>query len=189
MVWFGVGIMEYSTERDSNIKKKIYSDSTGQLGHTNRSLSKTAASWKNAGKSIYIKPLFEKKKSFWPLVPNMKWSLLLIYPQSELLCVTSLQRFSCVFRGTKICISGVVLQLHSCLGQFVSSGALHPVLYLIYSVFDCFVLDLGLTGLGLCPRKSVAGSPGTSQVSWVSRWAWHSANLSPKHRDALAFAI
>lgn len=162
------------------MKKNIHSDNTGQLSHTNRYWSKTAESWKNASKQIYTKPFFEKKKSFWPLVSNMKLSLLLIYPQSELLCVTSLLCFSCIFRGTKICIWRVVHKLHSCLGQFVSSGALHPVLYLIYSVFDCFVLDVGLSGLGLCPWKWVVGSPGTSQVSWVSRWAWNSANLSPK---------
>lgn len=43
----------------------------------------------------------------------------------------------------------MVHKLHSCLGQFVSSGALHPVLYLIYSVFDCFVLDLGFGAMSL----------------------------------------
>lgn len=141
------------------MKKSIHSDNTGQLSHSNRYWSKTAESWKNASKQIYRKLLFERKKSFWPLVSNMKMSLLLIYPQSELLCVISLQCFSRIFRATKICIWRVMHKLHSCLGQFVSSGALHPVLYLIYSVWL------------LCAwfRPQCLGAMSLEMSSWQSR--------------------
>lgn len=72
-------------------------------------------------------------------------SLLLIYPQSELLCVTSycgFQNHLCPpFLPTlgvqRSVFSRVTFQLRPCVPEFVSSGALHPSLCLLYAVHGC----------------------------------------------------